>query len=428
MSYELFISKRYMRAKRKQVFVSIITLISILGIFLGVAALIIVLAVMNGFEEDLRTKILGIRSHIEVTKDMGGPMTGYEDVRKRIESVDGVVATTPFIYTQAMIRSGAGVTGVIIRGLDTQSAQKVFHLGKIREGSMESLNSLPPEVRRQLPPDTAALAGILIGREMARNLGVMLYEPITLISPSGGIATPMGMVPRMQKFLVVGIFESGFYEYDSGLAFTSLQSSQAFLEMGDAVSGIDIVVRDIYKADVVSRAIQKDLGFPFWAQNWMQMNKNLFAALKLEKRVMFIILSLIVLVAAFNIISALIMIVMEKNKDIAILKTLGATSFSIMKIFIYQGLIVGVIGVFFGCVAGLAVALNLQKISLFVERVFNFQILPGDVYYLSELPSKVHYGDVAVIVIGTLLVCFVSTIYPSMRASKLDPAEALRYE
>ena len=428
MSYELFISKRYMRAKRKQVFVSIITLISILGIFLGVAALIIVLAVMNGFEEDLRTKILGIRSHIEVTKDMGGPMTGYEDVRKRIESVDGVVATTPFIYTQAMIRSGAGVTGVIIRGLDTQSAQKVFHLGKIREGNMESLNGLSPEVRQQLAPDTAKLAGILIGREMARNLGVMLYEPITLISPSGGIATPMGMVPRMQKFLVVGIFESGFYEYDSGLAFTSLQSSQAFLEMGDAVSGIDIVVRDIYKADVVSRAIQKDLGFPFWAQNWMQMNKNLFAALKLEKRVMFIILSLIVLVAAFNIISALIMIVMEKNKDIAILKTLGATSFSIMKIFIYQGLIVGVIGVFFGCVAGLAVALNLQKISLFVERVFNFQILPGDVYYLSELPSKVHYGDVAVIVIGTLLVCFVSTIYPSMRASKLDPAEALRYE
>jgi len=417
-----------MRAKRKQVFVSIITFISIFGIFLGVAALIIVLAVMNGFEEDLRTKILGMRSHIEVTRDMGGPMTGYETVRTRIERIDGVVATTPFIYTQAMIRGGAGVTGVIIRGLDTQSAQNVIQLGKIREGSMESLNGLPPEARNQLPADSAALSGILIGREMARNLGVMLYEPITLISPSGGIATPMGMVPRMQKFLVVGIFESGFYEYDSGLAFTSLKSSQAFLDMGDAVTGIDIVVDDIYKADVISRAIQKDLGFPFWAQNWMQMNKNLFAALKLEKRVMFIILSLIVLVAAFNIISALIMIVMEKNKDIAILKTLGATSLSIMKIFIYQGLIVGVIGVFFGCVAGLAVALNLQKISLFVERVFNFQILPGDVYYLSELPSKVHYGDVAVIVIGTLLVCFVSTIYPSMRASKLDPAEALRYE
>ncbi len=428
MSYELFISRRYMRAKRKQVFVSIITFISIFGIFLGVAALIIVLAVMNGFEEDLRTKILGIRSHIEVTKDMGGPMTDYDQVRKRIEAIDGVVATTPYIYTQAMIRSGAGVTGVIIRGLETKSAQNVIKLGKIREGDMESLNGLPPEVRQQLQPEAAALSGILIGREMARNLGVMLYEPITLISPSGGIATPMGMVPRMQRFLVVGIFESGFYEYDSGLAFTSLKSSQAFLEMGDAVSGIDIIVNDIYKADVVSRNIQKELGFPFWAQNWMQMNKNLFAALKLEKRVMFIILSLIVLVAAFNIISALIMIVMEKNKDIAILKTLGATSFSIMKVFIYQGLIVGIVGVFFGCLAGLAVALNLQKISLFVERMFNFQILPGDVYYLSELPSKVNYSDVVVIVIGTLLICFLSTIYPSMRASKLDPAEALRYE
>ena len=428
MSYEFFISKRYMRAKRKQVFVSIITLMSILGITLGVAALIIVLAVMNGFEEDLRTKILGMRSHIEVTTDMTGPMKNYQNVREQIEQIPGVVATTPFIYTQAMMRSGSGVTGLIIRGLDTQSALKVFNLGKIREGALEHINGLPPDILKTSADDHAGLNGMMIGREMARNLGISLYDSITIISASGGIATPMGMIPRMQEFLVVGIFESGFYEYDSSLAFVSLAASQKFTQMGDAVTGIDIVVDNIYKADVIGRKIQSHLGFPFWTRDWMQMNKNLFSALKLEKVVMFIILSLIVLVAAFNIISALIMTVMEKNKDIAILKTMGATSASIMKVFIYQGLIVGMIGTFFGCAGGLAVALNLQKITLFVEKIFNFQILPGDVYYLTELPSKVNYSDVGIIVLGTLVICFLSTIYPSLRASKLDPAETLRYE
>lgn len=428
MPYEFFISRRYMRAKRKQIFVSIITFISIFGIFLGVAALIIVLAVMNGFEEDLRSKILGIRSHIEVTADMTGPMKNYATIREEIDKTPGVVASTPFIYTEAMIRSQNGVTGVIIRGMDTESAPQVIHLGKIRQGSIEHLNNIPDEVLKKLNAEDRNLSGILIGKEMARNMGLLLYDTLTIISPSGGIATPMGMVPRMKKFVVAGIYESGFYEYDSKLAFLSLKSCQDFLEMGDTVSGIDIAVKDIYKADVIARHIQGKLGFPFWAQNWMQMNKNLFSALKLEKRVMFIILSLIVLVAAFNIISALIMIVMEKSKDIAILKSMGATSATIMKIFIYQGLIVGMVGTFFGCIAGLTVALNLQKISLFVEKVFNFKILPGDVYYLSELPSKVNYSDVVVIAIGTLVICFVSTIYPALRASKLDPAEALRYE
>jgi lipoprotein-releasing system permease protein len=417
-----------MRAKRKQVFVSIITLISIFGIFLGVAALIIVLAVMNGFEEDLRTKILGIRSHIEVTTSLSAPMKDYAAVRAEIDKTPGVIASTPFIYTQAMLRSGNGVTGVVIRGLDTQTSPKVINLGKIREGSLNDLNGVPENVLKKMPAEDKYLSGIMIGKEMARNLGLFLYDTLTIISPAGGIATPMGMVPRMKKFIVVGIYESGFYEYDSSLAFLSIKSCQDFLEMGDTVSGIDIVVRDIYKADAIARHIQSTLGFPFFAQNWMQMNKNLFSALKLEKRVMFIILSLIVLVAAFNIISALIMIVMEKNKDIAILKSMGATSGMIMKIFIYQGLIVGMVGTLFGSIAGLAVALNLQKISLFVEKIFNFKILPGDVYYLSELPSKVNYTDVVTIVIGTLLVCFLSTLYPSWKASQLDPAEALRYE
>ncbi|MFZ1981175.1 MAG: lipoprotein-releasing ABC transporter permease subunit [Smithella sp.] len=427
MPYELFISKRYLSAKRKQVFVSVITFISIFGIFLGVAALIIVLAVMNGFEEDLRTKILGIKSHIELTTDLTGPMKDYQSVREKIADVEGVVASTPFIYSQAMIRSSNGVMGVVIRALDTQSAFKVINLGKIKEGNIEYLNKIPHEISLNYKSNGVPPDGIVIGKEMARTLGVFLYDTITIISPVS-ISTPMGMVPRMKKFVVVGIFESGFYEYDSTLAYLSLQSCQDFLQMGNTVTGIDIKVDDIYKADGIARKIQSKLGFPFWTQNWMQMNKNLFSALKLEKHVMFIILSLIVLVAAFNIISALIMIVMEKNKDIAILKSMGATSRSIMKIFIFQGLIIGVIGTALGCVTGLAVALNLQKISIIVEKIFRFKILPGDVYYLSELPSKVNYGDIVIIVVGTLFICFLSTIYPSLRASRTDPAEALRYE
>lgn len=425
--YEFFISRRYLSAKRKQIFVSIITFISIFGIFLGVAALIIVLAVMNGFEEDLRTKILGIRSHIELTTDMTGPMKNYQQVQERIADIEGVVASTPFIYSQAMIRNDNSVTGVVIRALDTQSAFKVINLGKIKEGNIEYLNKIPQEVSKNYKNENVSLEGIVIGKEMARNLGIFLYDPITIISPVS-ISTPMGMMPRMKKFIVVGIFESGFYEYDSTLAYLSLKSCQDFLKMGDTVTGIDIKVNDIYKADVVSHKIQNKLGFPFWTQNWMQMNKNFFSALKLEKRVMFIILSLIVLVAAFNIISALIMIVMEKSKDIAILKSMGATSRSIMKIFIYQGLIIGVVGTTLGCIAGVTIAFNIQKVSLFVEKIFHFKILPGDVYYLSELPSKVNYGDVAIIVAGTLLICLLATIYPSLRASKSDPAEALRYE
>jgi len=374
--YEFFISRRYLSAKRKQIFVSIITFISIFGIFLGVAALIIVLAVMNGFEEDLRTKILGIRSHIELTTDITGPMKNYQQVQERIADIEGVVASTPFIYSQAMIRNDNSVTGVVIRALDTQSAFKVINLGKIKEGNIEYLNKIPQEVSKNYKNENVSLEGIVIGKEMARNLGIFLYDPITIISPVS-ISTPMGMMPRMKKFIVVGIFESGFYEYDSTLAYLSLKSCQDFLKMGDTVTGIDIKVNDIYKADVVSHKIQNKLGFPFWTQNWMQMNKNFFSALKLEKRVMFIILSLIVLVAAFNIISALIMIVMEKSKDIAILKSMGATSRSIMKIFIYQGLIIGVVGTTLGCIAGVTIAFNIQKVSLFVEKYFTSRFYPA---------------------------------------------------
>jgi lipoprotein-releasing system permease protein len=424
-SYEFFISLRYLRARRKQVFVSIITFISIAGIFLGVAALIIVIAVMNGFETDLRNKILGINSHV-ILMDYTGAMRDYPRVMQEVVQAPGVVAATPFIYSQAMLKNGNSFTGIVLRGLATENALKVINLGKIREGSIGYLKDGVRHIPG-LKPGLSDLPGILIGRELAKNLGVFLYEPVHVVSPAG-ISTPMGLVPRMKAFVVVGIFESGFYEYDSTLAYISLKDCQEFLNMGETVTGLEIRVTDIYQADKIAKAIEKKLGYPYWGRNWMEMNKNLFSALKLEKRVMFIILSLIVLVAAFNIISALIMIVMEKNKDIAILKTMGATRAGIMKIFILQGLIVGAIGTLLGCIAGLAVAFNLEAISRFVEKLFGFKILPGDVYYLSELPSQVNYGDVAIIILGTMLISFLSTIYPSWRASRLDPAESLRYE
>jgi lipoprotein-releasing system permease protein len=425
MSFEFFISLRYLRAKRKQIFVSIITFISIAGIFLGVAALIIVLAVMNGFETDLRNKILGINSHV-VLMEYTGAMRNYQTVMNEIEHVEGVVASTPFIYSQAMLKNEGRTSGVILRGISVDSAFKVINLGKMHEGNIDYLSEKQRSTL-DYTKDTSTLPGIVIGKELAKNMGLLLFDPVSIISPMG-ISTPMGMVPKMKKFVVVGIFDSGFYEYDSTLAYISLPDCQEFLNLGDRVTGLEIKVNDIYKANIIAKSIEKKLGFPFWARNWMEMNKNLFSALKLEKRVMFIILSLIVLVAAFNIICTLIMIVMEKNKDIAILKSMGATSGSIMKIFVFQGVTIGAIGTLMGCLGGLAVALNLEKISVSIENLFGFKILPGDVYYLSQLPSQVNYGDVAIIVIGTMLICFLSTIYPSLRASKLDPAETLRYD
>lgn len=425
MFYEFFISLRYLRAKRKHVFVSVITLISIAGIMLGVAALIIVLAVMNGFETDLRNKILGINSHV-VLMEYGGPLRDYEKVMREAGKVKGVVATTPFIYSQAMLKKGESATGVILRGLAYESAFNVINLGKMREGSIAFLL----ERNRQslkLNAASASMPGIVIGKELAKNMGVFIFDTVHILTPQG-ISTPMGMTPRIKKFLVVGIFDSGFYEYDSTLAFLPLKDCQEFLNMGTTVTGLEIKVDDIYRADSIARILEKQLGFPYWARHWIEMNKNLFSALRLEKRVMFIILSLIVLVAIFNVITTLIMVVMEKSRDIAILKSMGATSGSIMKIFIYQGLTIGIIGTTLGCAIGLAIASHLEKISLFIENLFGFKILPVDVYYLSSLPSIVNYGDVLIIVVGTLTVSLLATIYPSRRASRLDPAEALRYE
>ena len=416
MRYEWFIGLRYLKAKRKQTFISIITLISIVGFALGVWALIVVLAVMSGFEKTLKEKILGTQAHLVVLKTSQEGMDRYEEVVKEVEQVKGVVSATPFILSQVMLSSESNVFGVVLNGIDPDRVGKVIELARnMKAGRLQDLKA------------EGDSPGIILGVELAKRLGVSLNDAIQVISPLGTM-TPMGMMPKMKRFRVMGIFYSGMYDFDNTLAYISIVSAQKFLNMGSRVTGIEIKTSDVYKVKKIGKEIRQKLGFPFWTRDWMEMNRNLFSALKLEKVAMFIILVLIVLVAAFNIISTLIMVVMEKNKDIAILKSMGAPSKGILRIFIIEGGVIGVVGTFFGTVVGLATALNLEKVSGFVENLFGFKILPSDVYYIDKLPSQVNPLDIILIVMTAILISLLATLYPSWRASKLDPAEALRYE
>jgi lipoprotein-releasing system permease protein len=410
MRYELFISLRYLKAKRKQIFISVITILSIGGVGLGVMALVVVLSVMSGFTEDLKKKILGTNAHLVILQH-GSPMRNYGEVIQRVEGIEGVVATTPFIFSQAMLTSENNVHGIILRGIDPDTAGRVINIeSTLKKGSMDSL-------KREA--GSSRLPGILLGKELAQTLGVMLDDTVVVISPLGALA-PMGTGPPMKKFRVGGIFDSGMYEYDTSLAYISLPSAQKFLAMDDQVSGVEVRVQDIYGVKKVAQSVQRALGFPFGTKDWMQMNKSLFAALKLERTVMFIILVLIVLVAAFGIVSTLIMVVMEKHKDIAILKSMGATAKSITRIFIFQGLIIGVVGTILGLVAGYGICILLAK--------YQFISLPSDVYYISRLPVKMNGIDFILVALSAIGISFLATLYPSWQASRLDPAEALRYE
>lgn len=422
MSYELFVSLRHLKAKRTQKFISLNTWISVGGVALGVMALIIVIAVMSGFSKDLRDKILGTNSHVVVTNITRTGMGDYEAIIEKVTQTEGVNAAAPFILSQVMLTYGGNSAGVVVRGVDPGREAGVSDLEKnLVQGSLKMLED--PESSSGKP----SRAGIILGKELAHRLGVQLDDAVSMISPASRV-TPMGLIPKIKLFKVVGFFESGMFEYDSNLAFISMHAAQKFFSMKGKVSGIEIQVEDIERADQVAKEIQDKLGFPYYARDWMRMNKNLFSALRLEKIVMFIILILIILVAAFNIVSTLFMVVMEKSKEIAILKSMGASRSSIMKIFSFQGLIIGVTGTAVGCAGGFTVVPNLNEIVGFFEKVFGFTAFPSDVYYLDKLPSEIQYIDSFLIVIFSIIICFVASLYPAWRASRMDPVEGLRYE
>jgi lipoprotein-releasing system permease protein len=416
MKYEWFIGLRYLKAKRKQTFISIITIISIVGVAVGVLTLIVVLAVMSGFEKTLKEKILGTQAHLVVLKASQQGMDHYGELIKEVEQVKGVVSATPFIYTEVMLSSESNVTGGVIKGIDPDRVGKVTELAhNMKAGHLQDLKG------------ESDSPGIILGVELAKQLGVSLNDAIQVISPLGTM-TPMGMMPKMKRFRVVGIFHSGMYDFDSKFAYISIEGAQKFLNMDSRVTGIEVKSSNIYQVKEIGKEIRKKLGFPFWTKDWMEMNRNLFSALRLEKIIMFIILVLIVVVAAFNIISTLIMVVMEKHKDIAILKSMGASSMGILKIFIIEGGVIGVVGTALGTIVGLGMAFNLDKIVAFLENLFGFKILSPDVYYIEKFPSQVNPLDIALIVMTAIFISLLATLYPSWRASKLDPAEALRYE
>jgi len=410
MDFELFIGNRYIRTKQKHRFISLITVLSISGVTVGVMALIVVIAVMAGFEQDLKSRILGVESHLIVMR-YGENISNYKKVMATVTAEDGVLSATPYIHTQGMLRSASGVAGAVIRGVDSDTVSGVITF-------FEGLSFEVSGLKDSGSGNAMSVPGIILGKELARKLGLRKGDTVFLISPKG-ILSPAGHMPSMKRFLVTDLFESGMYEFDGNLAFVQLGDAQRVLRMGTAVSGIEVRVADIYKADAIGDRIREKLGFPFWTKDWMEMNRNLFSALRLERRVMFIILALIILVAAFNIASSLIMMVMEKTKDIAIMKAMGATSSSIRKIFIFKGMIIGLIGTTLGVGLGIVLCTLLQY--------YNFIELPKDVYYITNLPVQLKALDVVLISLSALFICFCATLYPAGKASKLNPVEALRY-
>ncbi|MCK9174376.1 MAG: lipoprotein-releasing ABC transporter permease subunit [Desulforhopalus sp.] len=406
--YEWFISRRYLRAKHKNGFISLISLISVAGITVGVIALIIVLAVYAGFTEGLRDQILGLNSHI-IVQSYRGPFDNYETVREQVLSTNRVIGATPYLYTQTLLSSSSSGSGVVLRGLDPQTAVEVIGLpAQMKEGSIADLNQ----------PTDVAVPNIILGKALAAELRVKVGSKLRLVSPSGPL-TPMGVIPRIKTCQVSGIFESGMYEYDSTIAYMAMGQVQNFLGLGDVAHGIEVKVahRDLDNAGSIAEDIVNKLGPGWAAKDWMKMNYNLFAAFKLEKIGMFIAVALIILVAALNIVSALVMVVMEKSRDIAILKSMGATSHSIMKIFFFQGLVIGLTGTVLGVLGGLGICKLLSK--------YHFIELPSNVYPMTTLPIKVLPMDVTIIACASILITLLATLYPSWKAAQIQPAEVL---
>jgi lipoprotein-releasing system permease protein len=414
--FELAVGLRYTlsgrRAGRRNGFISFISALSVAGIALGVAALIVVLSVMNGFQKEVRDRMLSVLSHIEVIAT-DKPMLDWPAVLEQTRRDPRIVAGAPYVSGQAMLTRDDSVRGVLVRGIDPALEPKVSELGtQVVQGRLDSL--VPGEF------------GIAIGRVLARQVGVGLGDRIALIAPQGTV-TPAGVVPRVRQFTVVAIFESGHFEYDATLVLTALDDAAKLFRV-EGVSGLRLRTTDMQEAPRIAAELMRTLDPSLYARDWSRENRNWFAAVQIEKRMMFIILTLIVAVAAFNLVSMLVMTVTDKRSDIAILRTLGAAPRSVMAVFVVQGALVGLLGTLIGVTLGTLLALNVGPVVGSIERLFGFQVLPSGVYFISYLPSDLHWSDVVTIGLTSSVLAFAATIYPSLRAASVRPAEALRYE
>lgn len=415
MKYEIFIGLRYLRGRRRESFISLITVISILGVMIGVMTLVVVMAVMTGFEETLRDRLLGINAHVAVVNPLDR-ISGYEALVQKIAREPGVVAAAPSIFGQVMITSGSRVSGVVVRGVDPDLAGKVVDIEQsIEQGKLQDLKKPRPIEVEGRP---ISLPGVILGYRLAGQLGVLPGDPIQVISPLGSPSV-MGMIPKIRRFIVVGLFRSGMQEYDATLMYMNLADAQQFFELGNAVTGIDVRVRNVYEAKDVALRIQESLGLPYRAEDWTQRWPGLFSALKLEKTVYFLVLLLMILVGAFNIVSTLIMVVMEKRRDIAILRSMGATRRSVRNIFLLKGCVIGGMGTSLGIGLG-------YVICLLIER-YHFIELP-DVFLMTTVPVRIYLGNFILIAAASLVICLLASLYPARQAAKLDPVEIIRYE
>jgi lipoprotein-releasing system permease protein len=415
VKYEYFIGLRYLKARRQETFISLITVISILGVMIGVMTLNVVMAVMSGFEETLRDRLLGINAHISVVKS-GDPMHDYERLAGQLREQPDVKGVSPTIYGQVMLTAGSRVQGVVVRGVDPDRVNEVIDLQKfLVRGALASLKEQHPI---KVDERTVMLPGIVLGERLASQLGVFEQNPVQLVSPLGS-PTAIGVIPRVRRFVVSGIMKTGMSEIDSAVVFMGLAEAQKFFDLEGAVTNIELRVDDVNDARTVAERIQAQLGFPYFAEDWTRLWPNLFSALQLEKTVYFLVLLLMILVGAFNIVSTLVMVVMEKRKDIAILRSMGATQQSIRNIFLLKGCLIGVVGTTLGVISGLLVCALIARYEF---------ALPDGMFLIATVPVRVYWSNFILVAVASFLVCLFASIYPSRQAARLDPVEIIRYE